>query len=235
MTPTAMSPTTKPPGADVELGGPRMSKLAVAAIVISAGLCVPGLGVPGPGVIGAVLGVVALMRIGRSRGMLRGRGIAAIAILLGILQTMIAIGLWIGAASTIERISRTYGPAMTAVESGDTAALKDLLREDYPIAALETDVQALRDGYAPALGAFEGMARGLGHVFEGMNAIGWREGRGDPGLIRLPGRFTNGFAGVRFELDPGGSLMAGGSRRIANVGVELPDGVIVWLRPKSGP
>lgn len=233
--PAATSSTTRPTGMGIELSGPRTSKLAVVAIVLSAGLCIPGAGVPGPGVIAAVLGIVALLRIGHSRGMLRGRGIAAIAILLGILQTMIAIGLWIGAASTIERISRTYGPAMTAVESGDTTALTDLLAADYPLANLATDVQRLRDGYTPNRGAFEGMATGLGGVFEGFNTIGWREGRGDPGLIRLPGRFGMGYAGVRFELDPAGSLMSSGARRIANVGVELPDGSIVWLRAGSGP
>lgn len=211
----------------------RVSRLAMAALVLAVLLFLPGLAVPGPGIVAATLGVVALLRIGRAHGRLRGRMAAAAAILLGAFQTMVAIGLWIGAAGTFARITETYGPALAAVEAGDEHAFAQHVAPDLANDRLPAAMDALREAYSSSLGSFDRMPRGVAEMVRGMNVIGWRKGRDDAEVIRLPGHFTRGTAGILFRLDPSGSVMPSGARRISNLGVELPEGKVAWLAPES--
>lgn len=213
----------------------RGSRLSIAALLMAVVLFIPGAIIPGPGVIAATLGAIALFRVGRSRGRLRGRTPAAVAVLLGILQTMLGVGLWIGAAGGLARLTQAYGPAMTAIESDDVKALGDMLAPSLTGEHLPTAMAHLRQAYTAEHGTFTRMPRGVGEIVTGILAIGWREGRGDDGVIRLPARFTEGVAGVRFHLDPDPNIMANGARRIINVGVDLSDGTTAWLVARTGP
>jgi len=75
-------------------GGPAAAKtsgLAVASLVAGMlGLCTAGLG----GIVGLILGAVALRRIGRSSGLLRGRALA----ITGLIFSVCTLLLWVLAA-----------------------------------------------------------------------------------------------------------------------------------------
>lgn len=84
---------------ELDDGPSRMSILALGALLLSIpACCVPFLGI-GAGPVAAILGVAALVVISKSRGRLGGRGLAATAIFLGIISTVLWGSIGAGAYS----------------------------------------------------------------------------------------------------------------------------------------
>jgi len=71
---------------------PKTSGMAIASLVLGiAGLCTAGL----TSIVGLILGIVALLKIGRSGGQMAGRGLA----LGGILSSAITLAIWLVVAA----------------------------------------------------------------------------------------------------------------------------------------
>jgi hypothetical protein len=88
VTTASVVPTGPSPGAAGAPGGAKTSDLAIASLVAGIlGLCTAGLG----GIAGLVLGIVALRKIGRSGGALRGRGLA----IAGLIVSVCTVLLWV--------------------------------------------------------------------------------------------------------------------------------------------
>ena len=94
MTTASVVPTGPSPGAAGAPGKAKISGLAIASLVAGIfGLCTAGLG----GIAGLILGIVALRRIGRSGGALRGRGLA----IAGLIVSVCTVLVWMLAAVVV--------------------------------------------------------------------------------------------------------------------------------------
>ncbi len=127
---------------ELDDGPSRMSILALGALLLSIpACCVPFLGI-GAGPVAAILGVAALVLISKSRGRLGGRGLAATAIFLGIISTVLWGSIGAGAYSAYQwylkrpvavtndfLIALQRGDLTTARASLSTAASNDLTDE----------------------------------------------------------------------------------------------------------
>jgi len=103
--------TYTPPGVESRRAGtpapaPKTSGHAIAGLIVGlGGLCTCGVG----GIAGLVLSIVALKKIGASRGTLGGRGLAiagiiasAVCILVGLVFGLIVLGFFFFTAARIE-------------------------------------------------------------------------------------------------------------------------------------
>jgi hypothetical protein len=91
MTTASVVPTGPSPDATGASRTAKTAGLAIASLVAGIlGLCTAGLG----GIAGLVLGIVALRKIGRSGGALRGRGLA----IAGLIVSVCTLFLWVLAA-----------------------------------------------------------------------------------------------------------------------------------------
>jgi len=99
----------------------KTSGLAIAALVCGiAGLCTGGLG----GIAGIILGIVAMVKVKRSAGQLKGKGLAVGGIIAGILSillwaVMIVGGLAVALMAPHSRPGMVSTDSPTAAESSD--------------------------------------------------------------------------------------------------------------------
>ncbi|MCX5671055.1 MAG: SUMF1/EgtB/PvdO family nonheme iron enzyme [Planctomycetota bacterium] len=94
MTTAPVVPTGPSPGAAGAPGVAKTSGLAIASLVAGIlGLCTAGLG----GIAGLVLGIIALRKIRRSGGALRGRGLA----IAGLIVSVCTVLVWVLAAVVV--------------------------------------------------------------------------------------------------------------------------------------
>jgi hypothetical protein len=104
-------------------GPQRTSALSIASLVTSLGCCIPGVGL-----IAIFLGVISLGLIGRSQGRLSGRAPAAIAIILGLMGTVIWGAIGAGALQALTFYEKQMAPvaerAIIAADAGNMSALR---------------------------------------------------------------------------------------------------------------
>jgi len=99
----------------------KTSGLAIAALVCGiAGLCTAGLG----GVVGIILGIVAMVKVKRSAGQLKGKGLAIGGIIVGILSILLWAVLIVGglavALMEVRSSNKMFSTdSSSAVESSD--------------------------------------------------------------------------------------------------------------------
>lgn len=138
-------------------GGPqqRISRLALAGLGCSV-LCVPPLST-----LGAMLGIGAVVRIGRSEGRLGGRSLAIAAIVLGLLASALWVGVGIGAGQFWSIASRAGTGFYTGLGAGDLKAARELLHPDASAAISDAELAAFADGSRAQAGVFAGAPRGL--------------------------------------------------------------------------
>lgn len=207
---------------------PRVSGLAIASFVTSLLCCIPGVGA-----IAAVLGIGAIVSISHSRGRLSGRTLAFVAVALGVLGTVLWIGVMIGASRMVAWF-QPYQATVTAIEAGDWATARGQLT---PGAAAIPDerFEAFRDEYRKTYGNFADFPQGLGGLFKGYMAVG-------PGMqsvnqaqstypnrnaVPLPANFANGPGVVIFVMNE--SQMANARPALENIGIAGQGTGIVWL------
>ena len=216
-------------GRDIPHEAPRMSALAIVALVLSLICFIPGLST-----IGSVLGVFAILLIAKSGGRVKGTGIAVAAVLVGLLFSMLQLGIALGANELMKQYAR-FGEPVMHVESGDVAALRGTLAADTNTAVTDEDIAAFRAAYTAEAGAFQGVPKGILPVISAFAELGDPNQTMDPqkvpynNPVPVPGEFANGgrliwTALSQNEVNSGGSLPA-----IINIGVVLTDGTVVWL------
>jgi hypothetical protein len=99
----------------------KTSGLAIAALVCGiAGLCTAGLG----GIAGLILGIVAVRKVNRSAGQLKGKGLAIGGIIAGILSILLWAVLIVGGLAVALRVPHSI-PEMISTDSPAVAESSD--------------------------------------------------------------------------------------------------------------
>lgn len=179
----------------------RISRNAALSLVAAIFCCIPGFGL-----IAAVLGVVALYRIGGSGGKLGGRTLAAVGLTLGLISTSAWLSLGLGARQAYSTYKTSVAAPMVeylkAIQGADAARIT----APFEPAARPSDAEiaAFRSEVAARLGA------PIGPVDTFADAKRTWEMRGsvsklDPSrqYVSGPLRFEKGVAMVLFRLAPG--------------------------------
>lgn len=218
------------PGADVFPEAERTSVMAILSLVCSIICCIPGLGL-----LGTVLGVFALIGIGGSRGRVGGKGLAIAGIILGMLVTVIWIGLVIGGSRAFGAYQGLVGPIMTNIEARDYDAARasfDPTLSTVDDAALD----AFRAAYQAELGSYQRTPDGWIEYIQlftnpdvGPNMQKF-QGRND--IIPNPMIFDQGPALVIFQIDP--ANQSGPQPQFNDVGVILSSGTEIRLTDFAG-
>lgn len=232
MTQTPYTPRD-PFAAEQVVGDQRVSGLAIGSFVTSLLCCIPGVGA-----IAAVLGIGALVSIGRSGGRLTGRALAFMAIVLGLLGTMGYIGLAI-VLSQLGAIMQPYYGTLAAIESGDTVAARRQMSGQVAAAITDERLAEFKEEYRQVHGSFQQFPQGFIGLLQGYVSLGARMQLVDEaervypgkGVWPMPARFDNGEALVVFVVEDSG----GGAPQIINIGVEGSGQPFIWLKDPSGP
>ncbi len=209
---------------------PRVSGLAVASFVTSLLCCIPGLGA-----VAAVLGIGSLVSISRSQGRLGGRGLAFTAIVLGVLGTVLWLGLLIGASQMVGYF-RPYHATMAAIEAGNWAGARAELTPAAAGALTDERLNAWREEYRKTYGNFRefppgllGLIKGYMAVGQGMQAVNQAQGLyPNRSPVPLPAKFDNGPGAVIFVMDQS-QIGSGGIPRLDNIGIAGKGSGIIWL------
>lgn len=141
---------------EMDDGPSRLSVLALGALLLSIpSCCIPLLGI-GTGPVAAILGIAALLVIGRSRGRLGGRGLAATAIFLGVISTALwgAVGAGLNSAYQwyLKNPVATTNSFIVALQKDDLATARGFLSTG---AANDLSDEQLRE-YASAVKSAHG-------------------------------------------------------------------------------
>jgi hypothetical protein len=185
----------------------RTSVMAIIALVLSLVCFVPGFGV-----LAVILGIAAIIAISSARGRLIGTGLAATAIVLGLLFSVIQIGIGIGVYQAYQAInSKVIGPANQAIaqfdSAGDVNVLRNLFSPTVNARYSDAQISAFRDAYRAEVGAFKSVPTSISQAFGAYKQFGQQMSKyqGTPGkpndLIPVPAQFEKGWALVVFQID----------------------------------
>ncbi len=216
----------------------RTSLLAITALVLS--LICP---IPGLGVLGMILGLCAIIAIGRSEGRLGGTGMAVAGIILGLFVT----AGWVIAGVAVVSVVRVFesgfsGPVASvaqAIEAGDAKGSRALFVKEVNDAVTDAEIAAFREAYHAELGAFKNMPTGIVDVISAYASAGPAM-QTTSNLIPLVAEFEQGRAiyvvQVPSSFNPQPSPQGGPKLIVAtNLGIFTFDGKQIWLRDTSAP
>lgn len=216
--------------AEIHTEPERTSVAAVFGLICSLVCCIPGVSL-----LGAVLGVVALLGIGRSRGRVGGRGLAIAAIVLGLLFSMLWVGIAIGTNQGLKYYVQTMHPAVGGIFEDLEAGRYDEVRAAMggaAASATDEELAAFHGAYAPGTGGYIGAApTTVSEMFGlfGQHGQAFQSVQGRQNMIPVLLAFDTGvtLAGVDFDPtrerpDPGpiGELL------ILDLWVIGPDGTL---------
>lgn len=202
---------------------PRTSVLAVASFVSSMVCCIPVL----TGLFGAFLGVIALFLIGGSHGRLKGRGFAFAGVVLGLLTSMLWIGMIVGATRAFGMYSNAGTATFEAIDAGDVSETRIRFLPALDGAVSDEQIivfgQMVRDDYG-------GFVSGPRSLLEYMTEIsktghtGFNAGEMPIGLTYEQGTM------LAYMLMPDATSRPDRSEQfIRDLGYQRPDGTMVWL------
>lgn len=234
----SQSPYANLSGDFLETQPARTSVLAILSLILGIVGVVPCLcAAPGSGAVAVILGGAALMFIGRESGRLRGSGLAASGIVLGLLVSVIQVVMLVGAFrvhSGYKQVASLSESAMVAMQKGDFAGA----RTSFPATtdSVLTD-QMMKDfvaAYQAELGNYQGFPEGPWAVIRDWMTAGpamaalQNSNKGQPpnDLFPFPGRFDRGVGviGVRFN-----QRAIGGSQPTPTSGMVIPPSNLVVL------
>ena len=218
------------PGADVFPEAERTSVMAILSLICSLICCIPGLGL-----LGVVLGVFSLIGIGGSRGRVGGKGLAISGIVLGLLVSVIWIGLVIGGNGAFKAYQGLVGPIMTNIEARDYDAARGSF--DATLSTIDdASLDAFRAAYQAELGSYQRAPKGWIEYFQlfvdpniGPHMQKY-QGRND--IIPNPAVFDQGAALMIFHIDP--ANQSGNQPVFNDVAVVLSDGTEIILTDYAG-
>ncbi|MFI4897651.1 MAG: DUF4190 domain-containing protein [Phycisphaerales bacterium JB059] len=219
------NPYAEAGAADVFPEAERTSVMAILSLVCSIICCIPGLGI-----LGALLGVFAMIGIGGSRGRVGGKGLAIAGIIIGLLVTVLWVGVFIGGRKAFGAYMSLVGPVMQDIEASDFDAARSSFDADLSTVSDEA-IAGFRGAYQAELGSFQRVPDSWMELFSmfadpevGPNMQKF-QGRND--LIPAPGVFDQGNALVLMIFDP--TSQTGGPPRFSDVVVITADGTEIRL------
>jgi hypothetical protein len=178
----------------------RISRNAALSLVAALFCCIPGIGL-----IAAVLGVVALYRIGGSGGKLGGRTLAAVGLTLGLISTSVWLSLGLGMRQAYATYTQSVAAPMVkyfqAVPGTDPAPVVAIF--DASAQPTQAQIDAFRSQLASQLGTPVGPINTLDDA-----QVTWAMRGSVVGLdatrqyVSGPLRFEKSLAMVLFRLAP---------------------------------
>ncbi|MBX3376384.1 MAG: DUF4190 domain-containing protein [Phycisphaeraceae bacterium] len=210
---------------------PRVSGLAVSSLVFGLLCCIPG-----SGLIGTILGAVGLASISKSDGRLTGRGMAFTGLILGLLGTVLWLGIGIGGVWVLKQAQQMVQPVYY-ITSGDYDKARQHLAPTTAAVLSDEKLKEFTEAVGAEVGKVDHMPKGLmgflngwgelGDVIQKAQQSGGRDG------IPIPVHFEKDTALVMIYLQQGPSK---GFPPIKNVSVHTKSGKVYWLiPPDSGP
>ncbi|MEM8756309.1 MAG: hypothetical protein AAGF47_00825 [Planctomycetota bacterium] len=216
-------------GSDFPSEPARTSVLAILSLLFSLVCFIPGLST-----LGSVLGVFAIIGIAKSRGRVKGTGLAVAGVVVGLLVTVLWIGLAIGTSQALQQYAG-LGVVVAKIQDGDEAAVRSELAQATRDALTSADIEAFRAAYQADAGSYTGVPAGIGPLIGAFADLGSAGQQPDPSKIPydnpapLPGQFDNGARLMWFAFSTQQQNDAGTTAAIVNVGIELGDGTLLWL------
>jgi hypothetical protein len=218
----------------------RTSVLAILSLVCSLVCIVPGLGL-----LGAILGISALFSISRSQGAVKGSGLAAAGIAIGLLLTVIWVGIGIGAAQFNGALGKRFiapvAGVVSSMEAGDFKTARTSFDKSLDASVTDEQIAAFVSAYQAELGHFKSMPQSLLEMITAYSQVGpaMKNYQGGPGEIPLPGNFDKGPAIVLIEVPTNQQQNPPTAGTwvpdLSNVGVLTPTGKKIWLRTPTPP
>lgn len=207
----------------------RVSLLAISSLVLSFICCIPGLSA-----VGAGLGVAGLLVIGRAAGRLTGMGLAVAGIVIGLLISVLQLGLVIGLAMGAQSF-QPYGTTLAAINAGDIQESRRMFSVELDRAVTEEHLGQFKDEFQAQWGEFQQIPLGLADLASGYLSLGSPSADiqtalgkyPDDPIIPLPAEFDQGMVLVLVILDP--SQIRSNMPSIRNLGVVDKKGQIIWL------
>lgn len=206
---------------------PRVSGLAVSSLVFGLLCCIPL-----SGLLGTILGGAALVRISKADGRLSGRGLAFTGLILGLLGSMLWIGVGVGGIWVMKQAQQFVQPVYS-IATGDFAAAKQRLSADTAAKLTDEKAKEFTDQVKTELGAFKSMPKGAMDWIRGWGELGpmiqssQKSGRSDG--IPVPVQFDKETALVMIYLDEKHS--GPGIPPIKNLSIHTKAGKTIWLVP----
>jgi hypothetical protein len=193
------------------------------------------------GPLGLIAGVLAMMGISRSQGVLSGNGLAISGMVLGLLGTLagavVLVGILAG-QQDFKNKANAVGAAITAAQGGDLAPMMGQVDPSQgPVTPQQA--QDFTDQVTAKLGKFQSAYGGLVNAmklaiaFEGTHPDVAQKLRSVGQPMILPAQFENGRAGIIIVMPSPVSMGAGTAPdRIYNIGVYQEGSTeIIWLVP----
>lgn len=221
-------------GSQMPSGPARTSVLAILSLLFSLVCFIPGLST-----IGSVLGVFAIIGIAKSGGRVKGTGLAVAGMIVGLLVTIIWIGLGIGISQRLQQYA-TLGAVVAEIQDDDEPAVRARLTASANEQLTAADLAAFKAEFQADAGTYQGVPTGIGPMFASFSEIGQAGTQPDPARIPyqnpvpLPGNFDNGSRLMWIVIDPEEVPSSGVGPAYINVAIELSDGTIAWLIDPQG-
>ncbi|MCC6970917.1 MAG: DUF4190 domain-containing protein [Phycisphaerales bacterium] len=188
---------------DSEIAAPqRTSILAILSLVCSL-ICL----IPGTGVLAAIFGISALIGIKGSRGRVGGTGLAIAGLIVGLLFTMIWVGLAIGATKMMQGFTSQFtGPmnqSIVALDTGDASRVRGMLTPEANAAITDQHINDFRAAYQAELGSFKGVPTDMIEFFSAYGTVApmMQNLQGRQNLMPVPGNFDKGAALLVLVMD----------------------------------
>jgi len=205
---------------------PRTSIVAVVSIVCSLICCVPIM----TGMLGAFLGVIALFLIGSSHGQLKGRGFAFGGVVLGLLVSMLWIGVLLGLVRTLGGYANSGAAAFESIDAGDIAQSRAAFMAPLDQSVSDEQIEAFGKMIHDDFGGFVSKPNSLLEYWSGISNTG--PSGSSPALkfgeVPIVLEYESGdLLAIMNMYD--GSSQPSADRFLSDLGYQRPDGTIVWL------
>lgn len=180
------------------IGAQRLSILALLSTITGA-LTLVACCVPAVGIVPTLLGAGGLIGISRSRGEVRGRGLAITGLLLGLFSLAVSTALWVGASS----VAGQFGPVYSQAFDPDPQVVRSVLTNRAAADLTDEQVAAFQQALAEAGATGVEIPEGLLAMVRSFASVG-REPTGyeslrDPSegnLVPMPARTDGGWTYV---------------------------------------
>lgn len=189
-------------GDEIALEPRRTSVMAILSLVCGL-VCV----VPGMGVVAAIFGIASLVGISRSRGRVGGTGLAIAGLILGLLFSMVWIGILYvvsqGMSVVAQNLVRPTNEAFVAADNGDFSKIKALFSARAQERMRDEDLAKFHDAVKAQYGAFKRVPDSPIEYWQRLMVVGSEmsnfQGRQD--IIPLPVEYEKGWVLLAIQVD----------------------------------
>ena len=217
---------------------PRTSVLAILSLIFSLTCCLSPLGL--------IFGGISLVGISSSKGRVKGQGLAIAGIVIGLIGSLLLVGLGYGAAQMSKMFGTQFmGPienVVVAIESSDYATARSSFDSSVQASITDQDFADFQSEIGAQMGSYQSMPSSIFGLISAYMDVGpmlqqyqMKHG-GAQNVMPIPTTFDKGTAIILVEMPRGPSQPPPGGilPPILNMGILFPDGTEAWLIDPSG-